>query len=292
MGDPLGFEESDVIALEAGLPKLRGAPGLTQGAYGERGNLELVVPDADDGLWVFWFNNDHSIGNLGAQPGGWSGGLRFACGTRYDGAAIVQSRHGPNWLEVVAVGVGVARRYTWRPESGFSETGQPWHAVGTPSAIETDDGILHVATNSSADGIELRTSRGSIYQQSVSGNVQGLALLLDGRLVWSDDDGFHRGTEIGGAARQKLASAGDDVAWIEDGRVVLERGPDLALVGAALSFALATSRTDRDRLEVVVRGEGGLWHARLDLESRSWLTVEPIVSRVLIPPGPPVVHRY
>ena len=292
MGDPVRLEKSDVIALEVALPKLRGAPGLTQGAYGERGNLELVVPGADDGLWVFWFNNDLSVSDVGARPGGWSGGLRFACGTRYDGAAIVQSRHGPNWLEVVAVGGGVARRYTWRPESGFSETGEPWCAVGAPSAIETDDGLLHVATNSSSDGIELRTSRGSIHRQSVSGNVRGLALLFDGRLAWTDDDGFHRGSEIEGAARQKLAAAGDDVAWIEDGRVVLERGPNLALSEAAMSFALATSRTDRERLEAVVRVEGGLWHARLDLERRSWLTVEPIVSRVLIAPGHSVIHRY
>jgi hypothetical protein len=50
-------------------PEVTGRPGLTHGRYGAVGNLELVVPAVDDGLWVGWFNCDPVESHTGAAVG-------------------------------------------------------------------------------------------------------------------------------------------------------------------------------------------------------------------------------
>ena len=50
--------EGDRILVREAWPEVTGRPGLTQGRYGAMGNLELVAPAVDDGLWVGWFNRD------------------------------------------------------------------------------------------------------------------------------------------------------------------------------------------------------------------------------------------
>lgn len=54
---------------ERPLPPVTGSVGITQGGYGDRGNLELVAPDPDDGFWVFWFNGDALEHRSGAARG-------------------------------------------------------------------------------------------------------------------------------------------------------------------------------------------------------------------------------
>jgi hypothetical protein len=61
--------------LREAWPEVAGRPGLTQGRYGAAGNLELVVPAVDDGLWVGWFNRDPVESHAGAAVQRWSGAL-------------------------------------------------------------------------------------------------------------------------------------------------------------------------------------------------------------------------
>jgi hypothetical protein len=136
--------------VDVPFPPLQGSPGLVQGRYGARGNLELVVPDPHDGLWVFWHNNDPEAPGTepapGPPPGCWSGGLHFAGGHRYTSATIIQSIHGPDHLELLA-GTGTAvHRLRWSPEQAFTHEGTlPVHSAGTPALAESEDGTLHAA---------------------------------------------------------------------------------------------------------------------------------------------------
>lgn len=101
-----------------------GAASVAQGVYGLRGNLELVVADIADGLWVFWFNADLTSDPLetpDVPPGSWSAGLQFASGHRYRSAQILQSPLGPDHLEVLALTVdGVLQSWFWSPGPGFA----------------------------------------------------------------------------------------------------------------------------------------------------------------------------
>ena len=100
-----------------------GAAAAIQGAYGARGNLELVACDALDGLWVFWFNSDLDTDPLDTPdvpPGSWSAGLHFAAGARYTEATILQSPLGPNHLEVLALDAdGTLQSWYWSPGPAF-----------------------------------------------------------------------------------------------------------------------------------------------------------------------------
>ncbi|WP_143109767.1 hypothetical protein [Agromyces sp. CF514] len=112
-----------------------GPVSLAQGVYGARGNLELLACDADDGLWVFWFNADLDSDPLetpDVPPGSWSAGLHFAAGHRYVDALIVQSTLGPDHLEVLALDAdGVLQSWYWSPGPGFQrrETDAATHVV-------------------------------------------------------------------------------------------------------------------------------------------------------------------
>lgn len=136
-------------------PALRGAPGLTQSHYGARGNIELVAPDPDDGLWVFWHNTDPPPADPpapdappvpGPPPGHWSGGLHFAAGHRFETAAVLQSSHGPDHLELLARADGTLHRFRWSPQPGFTHQGVlPLRAAGAAGLAEGADGQLHAA---------------------------------------------------------------------------------------------------------------------------------------------------
>ncbi|MEV8313519.1 hypothetical protein AB0Q95_05035 [Streptomyces sp. NPDC059900] len=127
-------------------PASRGGIGLAQGCYGLRGNLELVLCDEQDGLWVLWFNSDPQ--DTAPEPGGpppgeWSGALRFATGRRYDEVGVLQSRHGPHHLELLTRSSDSAYRLRWSPEQAFTAEqpppSTPARAVGT---AETENGTL------------------------------------------------------------------------------------------------------------------------------------------------------
>ncbi len=103
------------------VPSAAGGPSITQGSYGERGNLELAYPDPRDGLWVCWFNNDEAAaGEVAAET--WSGGLHFACGRRYHAVSLIQAASGPQFLELLAAGDDGLHRWTWSPGRGFEHT--------------------------------------------------------------------------------------------------------------------------------------------------------------------------
>ena len=134
--------------LREAWPEVTGRPGLTQGRYGAAGNLELVAPAADDGLWVGWFNCDPAETHAGAAVGHWSGALRFARGHRYVSADITQADAGPDFLEVVALTTdGALRRHVWSPGPGFVDHGELAAEVASCSAMVQSpaDGSLQVA---------------------------------------------------------------------------------------------------------------------------------------------------
>ncbi|MEU1972986.1 hypothetical protein ABZ477_15130 [Microbacterium sp. NPDC019599] len=126
-----------------------GVPSLTQGAYGARGNLELVACDAADGLWVFWFNADLDTDPLetpDVPPGSWSAGLRFAAGRRYVEAQILQSTLGPDHLEVLALAAGgILESWYWSPGPGFQRRVTDAATGVAAFAADHDRGTVRVA---------------------------------------------------------------------------------------------------------------------------------------------------
>lgn len=100
-------------------PTLVGTFGLTQGVYGDAGNLEFVAPDPHDGFWVFWFNGDSRDHRQGPPPGRWSGGLHIVTGTVVSSVSISQVVFGPHFLEAVIIEAGTASRVVWSPDRGF-----------------------------------------------------------------------------------------------------------------------------------------------------------------------------
>lgn len=128
--------------IRAAFAPARGTPAVTQGRYGDVGNLELVVPDEKDGLWVYWRNNDAHDVRPGALAGEWSAGLHFAAGRQYDAVAVLQATHGPDFLEVLArSGSDVYRTY-WSPGDGFTDAQWAFTADGDLALHEADDGAF------------------------------------------------------------------------------------------------------------------------------------------------------
>lgn len=125
-------------------PPVAGRPGLAQGRYGAEGNLELVVPAVDDGIWVGWFNLDPHETWSGAAVGAWSGALKFAGGHRYVSADVTQVDAGPDFLEVIALTThGVVRRHVWSPGPGFVDHGELARSVASCAAlVQGADGTL------------------------------------------------------------------------------------------------------------------------------------------------------
>ncbi|WP_375389271.1 hypothetical protein [uncultured Amnibacterium sp.] len=121
------------------------AIGLAQSVYGERGNLELVVPNRDRGFRVLWCNGDDAESG-GVPPRGWSAGLDVDTGGLVQGVRIAQVPHGPSFLEASLLQEGRAARWTWRPDLGFVPGGVIGPSTCTPSAIVAHDGRLHVLT--------------------------------------------------------------------------------------------------------------------------------------------------
>ncbi len=124
-----------------------GPAPVAQGVYGERGNLELLVAHASDGLVVHWFNNDRpgSEPVSGIAPGSWSAGLQFAHGTRYRAAQIAQSPLGPDHLEAIALtSRGELEHWTWSPEPGFVRHGTLASAVSDAELTVAADGALRI----------------------------------------------------------------------------------------------------------------------------------------------------
>src|SRR5579875_2219007 len=131
------------------LPAALGSPGLTQGAYGDAGNLELVLPAAAGGFWCLWFNADPVVHRKGAVRHNWSRPLHVP-GYFCTSARIAQSVSGPRFLEAVTVADGALWRQHWTPDDGCVDDG----------AIVIDgDALSDIATSSAlvehADGMHV-----------------------------------------------------------------------------------------------------------------------------------------
>lgn len=128
-------------------PDVAGRPGLVQGRYGAQGNIEIVAPAVDDGLWVGWFNSDVDDDRTTARSRSWSGALRFGRGRRYVSADITQLTVGPDWLEVVALTDSAELvRHVWSPDLGFVEQPVLRRGVRDHSAlVVSPDGTHHIA---------------------------------------------------------------------------------------------------------------------------------------------------
>jgi len=151
---------SDRQRMREPWPPVIGTPGVTQGRYGRVGNLELVAPAVDDGLWVGWFNTDPDETYQGAAAGSWSGALRFARGRRYVSATIAQVQAGPDFLEVLATSdAGELRRLVWTPADGFVDHGFLAHGVsGSSGVVESPDGD-HLVAVVDANGLQVLKGR-------------------------------------------------------------------------------------------------------------------------------------
>ena len=120
--------------IDRPLPPVSGSSGLTQGRYGDRGNLELVAPDLHDGFWVFWFNGDAVQHRHDVLHGSWSAGLHVPTGgRRLLSVRITQVPFGPDYLEVIGrLATTGLHRWYWTPADGFVDGG----AVAPASSAE------------------------------------------------------------------------------------------------------------------------------------------------------------
>lgn len=153
-------------------PAVAGSPGITQGRYGENGNLELVAPDVADGFWVLWCNLDTVEHHAGAPLGRWSPGLHVPTGGRVDAVRIAQVAAGPDWLECVVLTAGVAHRWHWSPAGGFE-------AAGVLAIGVSDIGPLHQDTDGRFS-ITVQPADGDTYRLA---GAAGMYPVLDLRRV-------------------------------------------------------------------------------------------------------------
>lgn len=281
------------------LPPVRGAPGLAQGAYGDAGNLELVVPDRERGFWCFWWNADPVDSQASTLVGAWSGGLHVD-GGRLDAVRVTQVQSGPRFLEVAGVGGDALLRWYWTPSDGFVSAGTVATSVLSASAVvEDDDHRLHAivvgtagtVTHLSAppDGYPEVTwdahavddqpggtsvdlvpaPGGGLLALLVGGDGRARCLHNDGR--WREEPGppgtWRTASLVGGDAVMAVGldrSGGLQVAR-RDGRGWTEpvpaRGPEDRQVLADLEHVTAAATSlEGGRVDVVVSGGGRLWH--------------------------------
>ncbi|MET4780569.1 hypothetical protein [Glaciihabitans sp. UYNi722] len=226
-----------------------GAASLVQGVYGHRGNLELVVRDSVDGLWVFWFN-----ANLPGDPetdpevpaGHWSVGLRFARDARYTQAAIFQGVRGPNHLEVLALDdAGTLQSWYWSPEWAFRRRAEnPASEVAAFSAAQQDDGALLIDLTERDGTLRLVVAGPNEYPSR----------------TWAPVD---RSTDLGATLAELLVpepSIPPDVQLRTVGIYDIQSGTARSSI----------STRDGGSTELIWRGtDGGMRHLRLPLHSET-----------------------
>lgn len=310
--------------LREAWPEIAGRPGLTQGRYGAAGNLELVVPAVDNGLWVGWFNCDRVESHAGAAVQRWSGALRFGRGHRYVSADVTQVDAGPDFLEVVALTTdGALWRHVWSPGPGFVDHGELATEVASCSAVVQDPagGWLHVAVAGRDGRVRvLRASPGPAYPaMTFEAADPGIAGAVAVDAAWHGDhldlvtvggDGLARprcphraGTGTDGvpalAARLVVEPGGGRwlVALGPDGRVTMRRLDDPGDAGADLGIADALVAAPvrlggRTEYHVVTRSDRRLWHHRTGRSADgTGDTARPVEAQVWVEPGTATAHR-
>ncbi|MFF7331853.1 hypothetical protein [Streptomyces sp. NPDC008150] len=308
-------------------PPGRGGIALAQGRYGLRGNVELLLCDASDGLWVLWFNSDPPGTEpepSGPPPGEWSGALRFGTGRRYDDVQIVQSRHGPHHLEVYARSGTHLHRLRWSPEAAFTtEDPPPAGTVTTATAAETTDGtpwIAHLGTDrqarllradpsghprlawSAPPGDASRLPAGNwhtVLLTPLPGSpVPGVGLLgADGGTYVGPAGDSHRlpPARTGAVAtahdgpRFYLWTGGTALDVVHPGASGADRRLELPGEGPVTAIAATPLAHTEGRTDLVLRRGGRLWH--LTDDGTGAATSSPVVSRLTSGTNDGPVHR-
>ncbi|MFT4083744.1 MAG: hypothetical protein QM638_14275 [Nocardioides sp.] len=250
------------------LPPVGGLPGLTQGAYGTRGNLELVVPAVDTGFWVLWFNADEHDERSGAAVGCWSGGLHVETDDRLTAVTISQIEAGPRFLEVTLLGGDTARRMFWCPERGF-----------------VAGGVLEPAAAAVAPIREL------------AGAMTTMITTTDGRTLWLRGEGYPEpawaATPAPPAAWEEFRRMPD--GWtvrVQDGRVRFEGERGIVETGIEADAAAAARTTlDGGRTDLLVRRGDRLAHAWTGRTDDAWPQPRTITSTVWTEPEDRVHRR-
>ena len=280
----------------AELPALTGSPGLAQGAYGDVGNLELIAPAADGGLWVFWFNADEIEHRQGAVRGCWSGGLHEFADHDVAAARISQVVAGPRYLEAVALTTGGSlHRLYWTPTDGFVDAGVvAAHIAAASAVVEAGDALHLLAVTTAGTVVHLRGSleeypavRWTSREVTTGASAVSLGpdltavLLVDGvARVLRYDDGWRHVRTVAGRWRD-VALAGDVVLGVDStGR--------FAGVEAS-AIAAAPTTLDGGRIDVVVSVVDGIVHMYGD--GRDWSEPRPIRSQVWLEPDAPIHRR-
>jgi len=314
----------DRALLREAWPEVAGRPGLTQGRHGAAGNLELVVPAADDGLWVGWFNRDPVESHAGAAVQRWSGALRFARGHRYVSADVTQVDAGPDFLEVVARTTGgTLRRHVWSPGPGFVDHGELARAVASCSAViqRPADGSLQLAV-AGPDG-RVRVLEGSPGRDYPAMRFEvadpGIAGVLAVDAAWHDDHldlvtvgGDQRprlhcrhraSSDVGAgpvtAARLVVEPDGSRLLAVlgSRGRVTVRRvdepGDEGTDLGIADELAAAPVQAGgRVECHVVLRRGGRLWHHQTGRGGAGTADgARPVEAEVWTDGGTATVHR-
>ncbi|UQX88222.1 hypothetical protein M6D93_18325 [Jatrophihabitans telluris] len=303
-------------------PPTAGTPGLAQGSYGQRGNLELVIPDPLDGFWVFWFNADLDERHAGAALGRWSGGLHVPTRSLLNRVSIAQVPFGPNFLEVATEGSDGRQRWYWTPTDGFVHDGPLPDGPSGNGPVAVNDSLITVAADRCvvsgasnyptldwvADGPTIAGVR-SASIAALAGRValavvrsDGVGALFVGDAPVVRIEGDWRELVVAGAAVRR--SEGWQLVGIDQGGIVqlitvtdtdatmvverVERA-ELGRPEPAAAVAATTSSLGEGTVEIVVRQADRLLHLRV---SGGTTQVSELTSDVWVAlPRPATVHR-
>jgi hypothetical protein len=309
------------------LPPLTGRPGVAQGGYGQRGNLELVCPDPDTGFWVLWWNADPADARTGARPGAWSGGLHVPTGHRHSSTAITQLRRGPSFLEVVLAGPDGVHRTTWSPDGGFSPVSRVAAGAAASRLVEPPLGdALHLLVASPSSVLHVTGGAAAYPDLGWSGSPISAGQVPPTALSPDGAEGLVAVTAAGGGV--VTARWGPATGWTEPvplhldtaatelevlrlpggDHLVLALGADGALQAARLhadgsatsaaapplraeSFAAAESTVDGGRVELVARTGATLVHIWRGADG-SWADPVVVRSEAWVDPALTTVHRH